>query len=255
MQSLARGLSVLDFIARSEGVTFTAIVEATGLSKAVVHRIIAELLRSGFVFRNRSNKKFFGAPLIAASPSGSYARILLSAASKPMDWLVKKISWPSDLFIHEGRQMVMIESSRPSSPFHLRWSRIGRNAPMLLSSVGRALLAEMSPEERQTIYDELKAEGEWKSQIGWLKRPLDQIIDEASERGYAERERSFAGPVLERSGETSFAVAIRAGSVIIGAINIWWPSSADPDQTFISRFKEPLLECRSKIETNLSICD
>lgn len=255
MQSLARGLSVLDYIARSEGVTFTQVVEATGLSKAVVHRIVAELLRSGFVFRNRSNKKFFGAPLIAASPSGSYATLLLSAASQPMDWLVKKVSWPSDLFIHEGRQMVMIESSRPSSPFHLRWSRIGRNAPMLLSSVGRALLAAMTPEQRQDIYEELKAEGEWKSQVSWLKQPLDDIIDEASARGYAERERSFAGPALERSGEASIAVAIRAGSVIIGAINIWWPSSADSDQKFISRFKDPLLECRSMIEANLSASD
>ncbi len=251
MQSLARGLSVLDFIARSEGVTFTEVVEATGLSKAVVHRIVAELSRSGFVFRNRTTRKYFGAPLIAASPSGSYATLLLSAASQPMDWLVKKISWPSDLFVHEGRQMVMVESSRPSSPFHLRWSRIGRNAPMLLSSVGRALLAAMTPEERIVIYDELKAEGEWKNQISWLKRPLDAIIAEAAARGYAERESSFAGPVLERSGETSFAVAIRAGSVIVGAINIWWPSSADPDQNFISRFKDPLMECRAKIESNL----
>lgn len=251
MRSLARGLNVLDYVARNDGVTFTQIVHATGLSKGVVHRILGELTRSGFAWRLQSDKKYFASPLVAATPGGSYAKLLLSAAAEPMSWLVKQIKWPSDLFVHEGLHMVMLESTRPSSPFHLRWSRIGRNAPILLSSVGRAVLGEIPENQKEAIYEKLRESGDWRVQTNWLSQPIEDILKEVNQLGYAEREVRYAGPALERGGERSIAVAVSAQGVVLGAINVWWPHSADAENRLIDEVKEHLFTCKSMIEGNL----
>lgn len=251
MRSLSRGLNVLDFIARHQGVTLSQIVEATGLSVGVTHRILAELSRSGFVWRSQLSKQYFGAPIIASTPINSYASILLSAAAQPMADLVSRIGWPSDLFVHQVTEMVVIESTRPSSPFHLRWSRIGRKVPLLLSSVGRAVLSKMNEDERADIYQELRKAGVWRSQCALLSKPLDFILSEATERGFAEREHKYAGPLLEARGEASIGIALMAKGVIVGALNIWWPSSADSSKLLVKELSMELLHCKSLIEAKL----
>lgn len=251
MRSLARGLDVLDFIARRNGVSFTDIRTATGLSKAVVHRILIELVRCGFTWRGQEDHRYYAAPLIAATPTSSYATLLRSASSEPMKQLIEEVSWPSDLFAREHTHMVMIDSNRSLSPFHLRWSRIGRRAPILLSSVGRATLSRLNKDDRAAIYRDLQNAGEWNSQISWLKRPIEEIISKTQERGYGERELSFAGLALERHGINSIAVPIEARGVVLGALNIWWPVAADPGDAFPSRYFPPLARCVKQIRSNI----
>ena len=251
MRSLARGLDVLDFIARRNGVSFTDIQTATGFSKAVVHRIVVELVRYGFAWKGQADRKYYAAPLIAATPTSSYATLLRSASSGPMKTLIEDVSWPSDLFVREGAQMVMIDTNRSLSPFHLRWSRIGRRVPMLLSSVGRVTLSRLNVDDRKSVYDELQRSGEWSAQVAWLTKPIETIVAEARDRGYAEREVGFAGPALERRGENSIAVAIEARGIVLGALNIWWPMSADPDGLFCERYYPPLARCVRQINSNL----
>lgn len=251
MRSLARGLDVLDFIARRNGVSFSDIQTATGLAKAVVHRILVELVRRGFAWRGQDDRRYYAAPLIAATPTSSYATLLRGASSGPMKQLIAEVSWPSDLFARENTDMVMIESSRALSPFNLRWSRIGRRAPMLLSSVGRATLSCLSEVERQAIYGQLRAAGEWNSQVAWLKKPIETIVRETQTRGYGERQSGFAGPALERQGVTSIAVAIEARGMVLGALNVWWPISADPGGKFAGRLSVPLRRCVDTINANL----
>ena len=251
MRTLARGLDVLDFIARRNGVSFTDIQTATGLSKAVVHRIVVELVRYGFAWKGQADRKYYAAPRIAATPTSSYAMLLRSASSGPMQALIEEVSWPSDLFACEGPHMVMIDSNRSLSPFHLRWSCIGRRVPMLLSSVGRATLSRLSEEERNAIYDELQDSGEWHNQVAFLKRPIEDIVKKAREMGYAEREFGYAGPALERHGETSIAVAIEVRGIVLGALNIWWPVSADSGGHFTEQYYRPLACCVGRIRANL----
>lgn len=248
MRSLARGLNVIDFIARNEGVTFTSISEGTGLSKATTNRILSELVRSGFVWRAQEDRKYHSGPLIAANVSSSYAKLLQSAASQPLQWLVERIKWPSDVFALEGTEMVMVESNRPASPFHLRWSRIGRRVPLLLSSVGRAVLAEMSTHDADALLSRLRDSGDLKLQERWLSCPVEQIIAATRAQGYGVREPAYAGPVLERSGETSIGVAIHVRNTVLGGVNVWWPESAD---VFPQKILRDLLTCRDMIEDRL----
>lgn len=252
MRSLARGLEVLDFVARRDGTTFTEICAATSLSKSVVHRILAELVSSGYVWRGFAEPKYFASPSMAIVPKGALSLALKRAAIGPLERLVADVGWPSDLFVREGSEMILIDTTRPKSPFALKWSRIGRRVPILLSSVGRAALAAMSEPERAKIYADLRRRGEWKRQFRRCSTLLDQIIEQTQARGYGIREPQFSGEQLERSGIFSIATPILVRGEVVGALNIWWPLSADRAKRFSKRYLEPLLYAANAIGSNLA---
>jgi IclR family mhp operon transcriptional activator len=252
MRSLARGLEVLDFIARGDGVTFTEICKATGLPKSVVHRIVAELVNSGHVWRGHAEADYFASASMAIVPNGAWAQALKRSAVEPLDRLVENVRWPSDLFVRQGSTMVLIDTTRPKSPFELRWSRIGRRVPILLSSVGRAALAAMSETEREKIYADLRRRGEWRRQFRRCSAPLEQIHQQTVARGYAVREPRFDGEQLERSGIYSMAAPIFVGSEVVGALNIWWPTSADRGMRLPKRHAESLQHAADAIGANMA---
>src|SRR6202012_2437266 len=67
MRGLSRGLQVLEFITRKRGATFTEVRLGTGLSKSVVHRILAELADSGYVWRGVAEGKYYASGVLARS--------------------------------------------------------------------------------------------------------------------------------------------------------------------------------------------
>jgi IclR family mhp operon transcriptional activator len=252
MRSLARGLEVLDFIARGDGVTFTDICKATSLPKSVVHRILAELVSSGHVWRGHAEPNYFASSGMAIVPKGAWAQALKRSAVEPLEKLVAAVRWPSDLFVRQGSTMVLIDTTRPKSPYELGWSRIGRRVPILLSSVGRATLAAMTEREREQVFSDLRRRGEWRRQFRRCSAPLEQIVQQTQARGYATREPSFAGEQLERSGIFSVGVPIVARSDVVGALNVWWPASADRAMRFPQRYLEPLLLAAEAIGANMA---
>ena len=148
--------------------------------------------------------------------------------------------------------MVLIDTTRPKSPFALSWSRIGRHVPILLSSVGRAALSAMPEEEREKVYADLRRRGEWKRQLRRCSAPLEKVIQQTQARGYAIREPRFAGEQLERSGIFSMAAPILVRNDVVGALNVWWPTAADGAMRFPRRYLEPLLSAAEAIGANMT---
>jgi IclR family mhp operon transcriptional activator len=252
MRSLARGLEVLDYVARGDGVTFTDICKATALPKSVVHRIVAELVSSGHVWRGHAEADYFASGSMAVVPKGASAQALKRSAVEPLDRLVEEVRWPSDLFVRQGSTMILIDTTRPKSPFELRWSRIGRRVPILLSSVGRAALSAMSENEQEKVYADLRRRGEWRRQFRRCSAPLDQIIQQTIARGYAIREPRFDGEQLERSGIYSIAAPILVRNDVVGALNVWWPTSADRGMRLPKRHLDALRHAAAAIGDNMA---
>jgi IclR family mhp operon transcriptional activator len=229
------------------------VCKGTGLPKSVVHRILAELISSGYVWRGIAEANYFASPAMAVVPKSASSQMLKRAAVDALENLVADVKWPSDLFVREGSDMILIDTTRPKSPYALKWSRIGRHVPILLSSVGRAALAAMSDSDRKTVYAELRRRGDWNRQIRRCSATLDQILRQTRSRGYATREPKFAGEQLERSGIFSIAAPIIMRNRVAGALNIWWPVSADSANRFPKRFKEPLMCAVTAIGVNLNV--
>lgn len=242
---------MLDFVARQNGTTFTDICKSTGLPKSVVHRILAELVSSGYVWRGLAEPIYFASSSLAIVPKGAKSQVLKRAALAPLERLVVEVQWPSDLFVREGSDMILVDTTRPKSPFALKWSRIGRRVPILLSSVGRAVLASMSEEQRDEVFADLRRRGDWKRQLRRCSAPLDKVLDETRSRGFGTREPEFYGEEKERHGIFSIAVPIIANNEVIGALNIWWPISADRGKRFQGRFLKPLIQAAEAIGENI----
>lgn len=227
MRGLSRGLQVLEFITRRRGATFTEVRLGTGLSKSVVHRILAELTDGGYAWRGVAEGKYYAAGLLAVSSKGARSHALLCAAYDPLRKLAGQVQWPSDLFVCDGTDMVLIDTTQSMSPYVLRTNKIGSRAPILLSAVGHAALAQMPPEAREDVYEGLRRSGEWRRQLRLCDKPPDKFIAEVQKCGFACRTPYFGGDQPERAGFLAMAAAVALRSNVIGAVRIWWRQSAD----------------------------
>src|SRR5215469_6571458 len=122
MRGLSRGLQVLEFITRKRGATFTEVRMATGLSKSVVHRILAELVESSYVWRGVAEGKYYASGLLAVSIKGAGSHALMCAGYDPLRKLAEQVLWPSDLFACDGTDMVLIDTTQSLSPYVFRAS-------------------------------------------------------------------------------------------------------------------------------------
>jgi IclR family transcriptional regulator, mhp operon transcriptional activator len=248
MRALSRGLEVLEFITRKRGASLKEVRLATGLSKSVVHRILVELIDGGFIWRGVAEARYYASGLLAVSSKGAQAHALKCAARGPLKKLVKTVQWPSDLFVRDGADMVLIDTTQMMSPYTLNFSKIGSRLPILLSSVGHVALAEMKEEEREEVYEELQRRGQLNRQLRLCTRPVDEIITDVKDRGFAVGEPT--GDVAVKMA-ISIATAVTLRSNVIGSLNVWWPQSAENAITHPSLFLEPLKCATKAISENL----
>lgn len=224
MRGLSRGLAVLEFITRKRGATFTEVRAATGLPKAAVHRILAALAEQGYVWRGVAEGKYYASGLLAVSTKGAQSHALMCAAHNPLRQLVEQVRWPSDLFVRDGTEMVLIDTTQSASPYALRTSKIGARVPILLSAVGHAALAEMLEQDREKLYEELQRSGEWRRQLRLCDKPPAEIIADVQKRGFAVRDQNIRHGHLESPGVHAVAASVVLRSNVVGAVRIRWQS-------------------------------
>ena len=253
MRALSRGLQVLEFITRKRGATFTEVRVGTGLSKSVVHRILAELVGGGYAWRGVAEGKYYASGLLAVSTKGAQSHALMCAAHDPLRKLVEQVLWPSDLFVRDGTEMVLIDTAQSMSPFVLRASKIGERAPILLSAVGHAALAEMPADDRDKLYGELQRRGELKQQLRLCNKPPDEIIADVQKRGFALRKPYFQADKPDRQGFLAIAAPVVLRSKVVGAVRIWWRQSAEGASIQPNHFMDALKAATSAIAAGLEV--
>jgi IclR family mhp operon transcriptional activator len=227
MRALSRGLAVLEFVTRNRGASFTEVRLETGLSKPVVHRILAELINGGYVWRGLEEGKYYSSGLLAVSSKSAQSHALMFVARNPLIKLVEQVQWPSGLFVRDGVDMVLIDTTQSMSPYALRGSKVGSRAPILLSPSGHAVLAQMPEDARENLFEELRRRGEWKRQLRLCGKTPAEIIAEVQKRGFALGELNLARDKPEISGFLTIAAPVMLRSNVVGAVGIWWRRPAD----------------------------
>lgn len=240
MRGLSRGLAVLEFITRKRGASFTEVRLGTGLSKSGVHRILTELIDSGHVWRGVAEGKYYASSLLALSTKGAQSFALVRAAHDPLRKLAEQVQWPSDLFVRDGADMILADTAQSMSPYALRASKIGSRAPILLSTVGHAALAEMPQEAREELFEELRRRGEWRRQLRLCDKAPAEIIADVQQRGFAVGAPYFSGNQPERTGFLAVAAPVVRRTNVVGAVRIWWRQSAEGARAKPNDFSDAL---------------
>lgn len=134
---LDKSLSIVSAL-RGEPMSLQSLVDATGLSRATVHRLAVALEAHGLLRRTDAGRFALGLDLIALGRSAGEQFPITEAATTPMVRLREQTGESVQLYVPDGDSRVCIAALE--SPHGLRTIvQVGSVLPMELGSGGRAL--------------------------------------------------------------------------------------------------------------------
>ncbi|AIT61663.1 IclR family transcriptional regulator domain-containing protein [Corynebacterium doosanense] len=219
VQSLIRGLAVIrSFSATAPRQTLAQVAEHTGLARATARRFLHTLVATGYAATDGSD--FWLTPRVLELGYSYMSGLTLPSIAQPrLEQLSRVVDDSSSMSVMDGREIVYVNRV-PVRRIMTVSITIGTRFPAHATSMGRVMLAGLSPEQRRdylsttelvaltpaTIVDRhrLFDELETVSQQGWC------IVDQELEPGL----RSVAAPVYSPSGDPVAAINISTQTAV-----------------------------------------
>ena len=157
VQSVVRGLNILEIVAEHNEISLKEISTLSGLNKATVHRLLSTLIITGYIEQvvnkngiYRPTYKLFslGNKKIEHVDSYKIAHRFISELSNTIQATVH-------LVVEDNTEVVYIDKIDPTnidSGFILK-SQAGKRAPMYCTSVGKVLLSKYPDEKIKEIWE------------------------------------------------------------------------------------------------------
>lgn len=223
--SLARGLSVLDVVAAANApIGITDISRELNLAKGSVSRLVATLVQAGYLTRNQATRKYELGIRLWELGSRAISRIEIHGVARPV---LEDIHERTGETVHlsvlssEGAMVFldMLEATRSIRPTF----KLGDHTPAHCVANGKALLACMSPRQRDDLLtDRLRL---YTDTTIKTKAQLLEALEEVRQAGYAinrgEYRPDVSGVAAAVCDRTNFAV---------GAIGISLPTISASDE-------------------------
>lgn len=209
--AVARGLAILrTFQFDRKLLGNVEIAEATRLPKPTVSRLTYTLTQLGYL---RYLPEFGKYELAAGVVSLAYPYLVnmpVPTVARPlMEELAGKSRTNIGLGVQEGLSVLYLEYAL-GEPNPNRRQRVGFRVPLIRTSMGRACIAAMQPQERAQLYDELK--DHYRKEWGQLQSELDDAVEQVDRRGFCIAEGTFqkstnsvAVPFVHTDGRTLLA--------------------------------------------------
>ena len=157
VQSLTRGLSILDVLAKAEGgLTLTDVSQRVGLPPSTTHRLLATLEKTGFVYQ-AGDLGFWYVGLHAFAVGSSFLanRDFVAQSHPYMRRLMEQAGETVNLAILDGTEAVFIDQVQCRETMRTI-VKLGSRVPLHASGVGKAIFAALSNEQIDAI---LKVKG------------------------------------------------------------------------------------------------
>lgn len=233
-ETLARGLSVLVAVNASPPVTISQIMQATGLAKATVTRLLATLRAEGFVTMAASGAGFSPLPKVRLLSSAMALHDPVSAAIRTLlTERVQSTKWPLEYLVPDGDWMSIEVTTRNDAPISLR--RVEQTRfPMLTSASGVAYLSARSPKFVETCFSRIgndRTIGPDRPDIGKVR----QNVAKARRNGFAIRDY-----FLPAEGSRLISVPATADGDVHGCVAMAYLKDAIPHSHVVAHIV-PLL--------------
>jgi IclR family pca regulon transcriptional regulator len=214
MTSLARGLLVIQaFSQRKLNFSISQISKRTGLSRASVRRCLHTLSKLGFAGTD-DGRNFHLCPRVLALGHSYLSSMPLATAAQPMLEHLSHILHESfSIAVLDGPEVVYI--ARTSMPRIFATDLgVGTRLPAFCTSMGRVLMANLSPEELESVIPRMDF-ARYSDRTTISQEKLRRVLVAAQRDGYAivdqEMEsglRSMAVPVRNPMGRVVAAIDV-----------------------------------------------
>ncbi len=244
VQSLDRGLAVIRaFGPDRDKLSLSEVARATGLTRAAARRFLLTLVSLGYV---RSDGRLFSLrPRVLELGYAYLSGLELPDIAAPhMEELVARLHESSSISVLDGHQVVYVVRV-PTKRIMTVAISVGTRFPAAATSMGRVLLAELTPDEFEAYMSEVKLDAYTSRTVTDPDR-LREIVAEVARQGYA-----IVDQELE-DGLRSVAVPIRgAASVGTAAINVSAHASRVSVDALRGEILPALLQTAAQIEADL----
>ena len=222
VQSLDRGLAVIRaFGPDRERLSLSEVARATGLTRAAARRFLLTLVKLGYV-RN-DGREFSLRPKVLELGYAYLSGLALPDVAEPhLEELSARLHESSSISVLDGHHIVYV-ARVPTKRIMTVAISVGTRFPAYAASMGRVLLAALSPEELEKYLAEATFEaftertvtdpGQLRDIIAQVRRDGYSIVDQELEEGL----RAIAAPIHDSSGTVTAAINVSAHASRMGA--------------------------------------
>ncbi len=225
VQSLTRGLSILECLAKAEGgITLTDIGQRVQLPPSSAHRLLTTLEKMGYVYQAGDLGLWYvGLQAFTVGSSFLASREWVAQSHSSMRRLMEQSGETANLAILDGTEAVFIDQVQCRETMRTI-VKLGSRAPLHASGVGKAIFAALPDEQIDAI---LKVKGLPRITENTITAPetMWASVRVIRQRGWSFDDeehlmgtRCVASPIYDEHAE------------MLGAISVAGPSSRLPDQ-------------------------
>lgn len=220
--SLDRGLRLLALLQERGELRLGRLIEELGSSRATVFRTLATLQAHGFVEHDRATRSYRLGPALRAGQTAAIAQ----QATQALQELVERTGETAGLVVVQGRRLryAMVQPGTYAVRFT---AAVGAGVPAHASPAGKAILAALTPSQRDAFLGREPYAGLTARTIV-RRAPLEWELEASAERGYAVDDQE------SEMGTRGVAAAILDGRRPLGALSLSAPSTRLP-QTDVAR--------------------
>ncbi len=244
MTSLARGLSVMQAFTRtSPRLSSAQISMKTGLSRAAVRRCLYTLNQLGFV--EVADGKYFslGARVLTLSHAYTSSSSLPKAAQPILEKLSGVLYESCSVATLDNDDLLYVARAHVSRIMTVDLV-IGSRLPAYCTSMGRVLLAHLPEGELEDYLRRVTLQRHTSRTIVSVSK-LRKVLEDVERSGYA-----IVDQELE-DGLRSVAVPVKAGDIVVAAMNVGTQAQRMPVEEIESRFLPHLLSAAQQLSQSL----
>ena len=225
VQSLTRGLSLLEALARAEGgLTLTDLAQRVQLAPSTAHRLLATLEKMGYVYQGgEMGRWYIGLQAFTVGTSFLANRDFVAQSHPYMRRLMEQSGETANLGIIDGTEAVFIDQVQCREMMRTI-VKLGSRVPLHASGVGKAIFAALPDDQIDAI---LKVKGLPRITANTITSPETMW---ASVRVIRQRGWSFDDEEHALGTRCVAAPIYDEHADVLGAISLAGPSSRLPDE-------------------------
>jgi IclR family pca regulon transcriptional regulator len=244
VQSLDRGLAVIRaFGPGRERLSLSEVARVTGLTRAATRRFLLTLVKLGYV--RSDGREFSLRPRVLELGYAYLSGLAMPEIASPhLEELVARVRESSSISVLDGHQIVYV-ARVPTKRIMAVAISVGTRFPAYATSMGRVLLAGMSPEDLDRYLAEADLAPITARTVTDPER-LREIVGEVGRQGYA-----IVDQELEEGLRAIAAPIHGAGGAVTAAINLSAHASRVSLSVMRAELLPALLQTAASIEADL----